>query len=362
MIFIPRYWAYNRTQTATQQFKELVAPVVRIATVIERPGQPTQKSGASGVIIYSEPNELGTGYDTYVLTCNHVVEIPVFTPGEEVESPWGGTMITGRRTGSKYEVEYVEIFNENGASRKVMGRVIAHSPNIIFNLDAEGNFNIKDGDESGDDLALIKLETSEHFSAARFISKERYNNLHIMERIRLVGCSLKDKPIPTSGEVTRLENKWMSTNANMIFGNSGGATYLEETNELIGITNAVRLTSMSQVVTHMGLIRPISCIYTWLDKIGYSFLYDKNFSNAARFATIKMENDNAKFIARDYTRSIEKQLKDLCAVSDKKIKELEGRINDLEELNKASCEQEESNSEPGLSRLILPSKVVIPTK
>jgi len=303
------------------------------------------------VVIYSEPNELGTGYDTYLLTCNHVVELPTLEAG---------------KASTKYEAEDIEFFDEHGNSRKVMGRVVAHSPNVVFDLDTNGNFRVKNDKNSGDDLALIKLDALEHFPAAKLISRERYNNLRIMQRVRLVGCSLGDRPIPTSGEITRLEDEWTSSNADMIFGNSGGAAYLEETNELIGITNAIRLVSAFQALPHMGLIRPVNRIYDWLDTIGYGFLYEKDCSDAVRSAVIREESDGAKFADRDYMRALEKQLKDLRIASDKKVKELEKRIAELEDrLDEILCNEEPSPSPSPLPLpppSILPPKVMIPIK
>jgi len=338
-VVYPQCQAYRQIQAARQQFRELVAPVARIKVLSERPGETPKKGGGSAVVVYSELNELGTGYDTYLLTCNHVIEVPIFEAGEDVKMPWG-SIKTFKKIGTKYETESIEFFDEYGNSRKVMGRIVAHSPNTAFNLDEDGNFSVKDDEKSGNDLALIKLETSEHFSTAKLISRERYKDLYIMQKVRLVGCSLGDKPIPTLGEITRLEEGWTSTSADMIFGNSGGAAYLEETNELIGITNAIRLTTMSQALPHMGLIRPINRIYDWLDTIGYGFLYNENYSSATRFAVIRAESDGLKFAARDQARILEKQLKDSHAASDKKIKELEDKIAELEcRLEEIICNQ-----------------------
>ena len=258
-------------QTLESKVNDLILPVVRI----KGESQQGQWTG-SGVIIYSQPNLTGA-YDSILLTCNHCVEIGA----------------------NQFGVKYVEIFNKDGTSRKVPGRVLAQTNNNTFTEDQDNPVDVNK--PAGEDLALVLLDTQERLPTANLMSRAQLPMIELFDKVRVVGCSLGGKPYHTSGEITILDKLYMSASAQFVPGNSGGAIYLDEGHYFIGITNA-GITP----VWHMGLIRPLVRIYDWFDSIGYKFLYDKS---APKDALI-IEKDKAKF-------EVQQQIKYLLGILDK---------------------------------------------
>ena len=75
---------------------------------------------------------------------------------------------------------------------------------------------------------------------------------------------------------------WLSSSA-IIFGNSGGAVFLKETREFIGVPSRVAVNIMgfsAQAVTHMAFFIPITSIYQFLDDEIFQFIYDDNYTSA----------------------------------------------------------------------------------
>lgn len=305
----------------------LFAPVVRIVSEYDTPYGKRWHRG-TGVIVYSKPNQNGSRYDTYVLTANHVVETPIHDGterGNEQYQYYDMSVV-----GTKHLVTYVEYFHTaTGESIKVPARVIAHSPNNIFGIDKDGNMKLIpehwSGKKSGEDLALLKMESDEQFRAAKLIPADRIVSLKVLDQVRLVGSALADKPVPTLGEISRIEPEigYMQVTAPIIFGNSGGACYLAETGEFIGITNAVRQVStpegLSVPVSHMALVRPIQRIYGWLDSVGYRFIYDPTVSDEFRYEAIQRERYKRHFESKRTKEALQGKIQKL----DRKIEGLE---------------------------------------
>jgi len=314
-IVYREYRSYHDVVVMEQLQKDLMLPAVRIKVELEFRDQKKVGFG-SGAVVYSEPNELGTGYDTYVMTCNHVVEVPIFDEDSPF-NPFEGPKVKG----FSYGVKYVEFFDRFGNSvRKVPARVVAHSPNGIYKVDQDGNMlpdkenkDLRTGHSYGEDIALLKLDTLEPFPVAKLPSEQTLKNLKAFDKIRVVGCALGDKPISTSGEITRIDPDFISINAEIIFGNSGGPCYLENTHELVGFVNMIRGGGFG-AVTHMGFVRPLLRAYNWLNTFGYQFIYDKSVSSSDKFDVIQRDADEQKF------KSIEEKTE-----FRKKIKALEGR-------------------------------------
>ncbi len=284
----------------------MVRPIVRLKGRAELSNGREAKWTGSGVVVYSEPNETKSGFDTYVLTCNHCVEVPIF---DETKSSEFGLALKG----FKYEVDYIQIFNPDNTSRKVMGFVVGQTNNNVFAMNDDGDLVVKTDDTSkdpetgqgaGDDLALIRLNTIEKIPSVKMMPRSKIDDLRLFYKARVVGCSLGGKPYHTFGEITVLENGYMSVNAQFVPGNSGGACYLDETHEFIGITNAG-----PDTVWHMGLIRPLKRIYDWLDKTNHGFIYDRTISSDNKFATIASDRDNEVFANRTEKRALQAELK-----------------------------------------------------
>ena len=225
---------FNSTENMVQ---DLVEPIIRIKG---------KNWFGSGVLVYTKQNEQGT-WDSIVLTNNHCIQI---APGV-------------------YGVEYIEIFRK-GSSVKVPGIVLQQSPNNEFGEGIDNPIITKA--PAGQDLALVLINTDFAPSVARMPTKDL--SLKLFEKIRVVGCSLGGMPRMTDGEITILDTEYMSVNALFAPGNSGGALYLDRTHELIGITNAG-----INGYNWMGMCRDVKNTYKWLDKVGYSFIYDHQKSN-----------------------------------------------------------------------------------
>ncbi len=259
---------------AQKQFDELVMPIVRMKGGVDLPGGRHARWTGSGVIVYSKENALRSGYDTYILTCNHVVEKPIFDPDGPPPAFFGPPPKILRW---EYGVDYVELFNPDGTSRKVQGFVTAQSNNNIFDMNSDGDLVVKAAGEekdefglaAGEDLALVRLQTTEKMPAVKMMPRAGIEKLRRFFAARVVGCSLGGRPYNTVGEITVLQDDYLSVSAQFVPGNSGGAAYLDKTHEFLGITNAG-----PNGVWHMGLIRPLKRIYDWMDKNGYRFVYD----------------------------------------------------------------------------------------
>jgi hypothetical protein len=325
LVLHGEYQRYINIKRSRYQKEMLLSPVVRLISEYDTPYGKKRIRG-SGVIVYSEPSWDGYRYDTYILTANHVVETPIYSgkrlgrPGSIQHEYYDMTPV-----GIKRLVTYVEYFDVNiKTTLKAPAYVVAYSPNNIFDIDKDGNMSLKRedwrGKTGGEDLALLRLETTEPFCAVKLLSPERIGKLKVLDKVRLVGCALADRPVSTSGEITRLEKGYTQVNAPIVFGNSGGACFLEETNELIGISNAMRVTNVPMgprvPVAHMALVRPISRIYDWLKSEEYAFIYDKTVPDTVRYETIQRDKYMRHFaLKREQEKNIE--------VLEKKIKKLE---------------------------------------
>ena len=102
-----------------------------------------------------------------------------------------------------------------------------------------------------------------------------------------VGCSLGHEPMINYGNLMakhdRIENKeyWLST-ANIIFGNSGGAEFLLDGHQFIGITarvSGVQLGFGVDIITWMGFFVPITSIYSFFDDKLFMFIYDGAYTS-----------------------------------------------------------------------------------
>jgi len=227
----------------------MIYPVVRI-TVGETAG--------SGTIIYSKVNEKGT-YSTYILTNNHVIEEAI-TITEEWDSDLQ-QMVKREKRG----IVYVEMFRYKNLSTP------------IGTLKIEADIEIYNKDE---DTAIVKLRSEKLADyIAKLYPRGKEADLKVMDETVAVGCSLAFPPLPTTGIITRKNFQIQSlpyhmSSAQIIYGNSGGAMFLDATGELIGIPSMLVVAGWFTPITHMGLFVPIERIYTWLEKEHYDFIFD----------------------------------------------------------------------------------------
>jgi len=301
---LPYFSGNKDEEIAQRQFDELVLPIVRIKGGVELPDGRSAKWTGSGVIVYSKENTTNSGFDTYILTCNHVVEMPVFSKDSAPSnSPYGPPP---KISGWAYGVDYVELFNPDGTSRKVQGYVVAQSNNNLFETNTDGELVVKTkgepaeyGQGAGEDLALVRLETTEKMPTVKMMPRANIEKLRRFFVARVVGCSLGGRPYNTVGEITVLQDDYMSVSAQFVPGNSGGAAYLDKTHEFLGITNAG-----INPIWHMGLIRPLKRIYDWMDTTGHSFIYNSSILDKVRVATLARDFDRNVAVKKDELQSL----------------------------------------------------------
>jgi len=330
-VVYQEYTVYQEVATLEQLRKDVVLPTVRIKGEVVLPDGRVGRIFGSGVVIYSQKNELGTGYDTYALTCNHVVELPDIGPNS---TPYQLDI-----KGFKYGVKYLEFFDAHSNSiRKVPARVIAHSSNNVLKGDDDGNVTFdwttidpETKQKCGEDVALLKIETSELLPVCKLPSREALKALKMFDKVRVMGAALADKPIPTSGEIAQVDADFVRINAPCIFGNSGGPCFLDSTHELIGLVNMGRGTG-GQFITHMGYIRPMYRIYDWFDKLGFKFLYDKAVPDAERFGKIRADKDEQLFKNIDEKAELQRKLAELGAIN-QSLKEMVDMLKKTGDLN-----------------------------
>jgi len=131
------------------------------------------------------------------------------------------------------------------------------------------------------DLAILKVDSPRLFQCvAPLIPKDKIKSLRLYMDIAVTGCTMAHEPFTTFGQLTFLkeiieQKRYVMYNAGSYFGNSGGALFLRESGELIGVPS--RLTGIQlgfgiDMVTHMGFASHPSRIYEFLMEQELCFL------------------------------------------------------------------------------------------
>ncbi len=237
-----------------EQHERILYPVVRVRT---------EKAGGSGTVIYSKPNpDNGEEYQTFILTCSHVVEAAITT-----KKDWD-SLLKKKIEKEFLEQVQVEIFDYVYLSK------VNSSNSYKADILAYDKYH---------DIAILKLDSPKKVDyVASLIPRDKISDVKLFSPIWTSGCSLGHEPFANPGFITYLsemiDNKlyWMQNGAS-IFGNSGGATFLEETGEQVGIT--ARITTLQlgfgvDVMTWMGFSVAPQRIYEFIDEQELKFLYD----------------------------------------------------------------------------------------
>lgn len=234
--------------TGKEAHERYIYPVVRVSH---------GPFGGSGTIIYSQLNKNGV-YSTYILTNHHVISGAI-----TIEEKWD-TDLQKNVKREKRSIVYVEIFKYRDLSTPI-GTLKVEADIVIYNAD--------------EDMALIKLRSEDQakYVASLFVGKS-YNT---MDETVAVGCSLGFPPLPTAGHITRKNFQLDSlaydmSSSQIIYGNSGGAMFLADTGELIGIPSRLAVIGWGTPIPHMGLFIPIERILDWLEEEHYDFIYDNS--------------------------------------------------------------------------------------
>jgi S1-C subfamily serine protease len=272
---------YPSDQGITEGHKLTLYSIVRIRT---------QTSGGSGTVLYSKlmPNS-GSKYETYVLTNWHVVQTNI-----KVQTKWSTLLKREVKTDvlSDCMVEFFEFEYQSWefGHSSYRAQIVCYDKNM--------------------DLALLRVKSEKRFDyvVRMFPKGEHKERLRMLMPLYAVGCALGHPTLSTQGQLTGFDDiienypYWLST-APTIFGNSGGAIFLAETYEFIGVPSriAVILSGFgADAITHMSFFIPITSVYKFLDEQIFKFIYDATITSTecAERRRIKREMDEREIAIR----------------------------------------------------------------
>ena len=227
----------------------------------------------SGTIVFcgerAEADEDGEyGYSTYALTNHHVVADAIRV--EKTFDPQLGKYITK----DYRDLVQVEVFSYKNRST-ITARTTAEAEIMAYHAKR--------------DVALLRLKTNQEFShVAKILPTEKAREVHIFDKLFIVGCGLGQPPFPTSGMLTGKDvmidyYPYWQTSAPSIYGNSGGAVFLGRTIELMGIPSRISVSGTMfarDAITHIGYFCPPSEIHKFLNDQGYHFVVDPTHTEA----------------------------------------------------------------------------------
>lgn len=226
------------------------------------------KSMGSGTLLYckpADPENHPDEYETLVLTNHHVVEDLI-----SVKEDWDST--AGRKRFREFrEPAIVEFFEYKHKSRVTSkngkeAEIVAWDDKV--------------------DLAVLRLGAIAKFGPiAALASRERMDRgLYAFDEVYCVGSALGEDPVVTRGQLSGFDHKieaqpYLMHTAPSIFGNSGGALYLEETRELIGVPARIAVSGYGNAITHMSYAIPMTTIFKFLDDKDFQYVYDDSFTS-----------------------------------------------------------------------------------
>lgn len=226
------------------------------------------KALGSGTLLYCKPEDPERHpdeFETLVLTNHHVIADLI-----EIKEDWDST--AGRKRFREFrEPAIVEFFEFKYHSRVISkngkeAQIVAWDDKI--------------------DLALLRLGTVAEFGpVARVADRERMERgLYAFDNVYCVGCALGEDPIITHGQLAGFDRKieshpYLMHTAPSIFGNSGGALYLEETRELIGVPARIAVSGYNQAITHLSYAIPTTTIFDFLNDKDFQYVYDPAFTS-----------------------------------------------------------------------------------
>jgi S1-C subfamily serine protease len=256
------------------QHEKFLYPVVRIFS---------EQAAGSGTIINCSPDPENDGdHMTFVLTNHHVVEDLI----KVKEGEWDS--VTKRKREKEYlEKAKVEVFSyvrmsEVDSSNRYSADIVAY--------------------DKDHDLAVLKLDSPTQMKhVADLIPEEKIKDLKLYMGVVVTGCSLAHDPFSSFGNLTYLkeiidQKKYVMVNASSVFGNSGGALFLRETGELIGVPSritAVQLGFGVDILTWMGFAAHPERIYEFLKEQHLEFLFNGDGDYYAAMKRRKKEEKKA---------------------------------------------------------------------
>lgn len=268
-------------KTIDVRHQELLYPCVRVRT---------PKAGGSGTVIYSSKVPKSDDYETYLLTNHHVVENCI-----RIEKKWNALLQREVKSDVRSTVD-TEFFRYKWQSRNV-GATQIQADVVAYDKDQ--------------DIALLKLrDTTPQPYIAKLYPRDAENKLFIFTPVFAVGAALGHPPVVTSGHISGFGDEidnyefWLST-APTIFGNSGGAIFLQETSEFIGIPSRISVVMIGfggDAITHLSYFIPITRIYKFLEEQIFQFIYDPAFTSlqCEKLREKKREEEEQRLVSRDH--------------------------------------------------------------
>jgi S1-C subfamily serine protease len=241
--------------------ERLLYPVVRVFA---------GGSAGSGTVLYSDEDPDSKGdYLTFILTNHHVISDLIKTK-KEFDS-----VLKRQVEKEGIEFAHIEVFSyvnmsEVDSTNRYRAEVVAY--------------------DKDHDLAVLRVLSPRQFEhVATMIPRETIQDLRLFMDVAVSGCSMVHEPFVTFGQLTFLneiidQRKYYMINAGMYFGNSGGALFLKNTGEFIGVPSrltGIRLGFGMDMVTHMGFAAAADRIYEFFDEQELQFIYDPEDSYAA---------------------------------------------------------------------------------
>jgi len=226
----------------------------------------TRNASGSGTVLYSKlKNKSKSEYETYVLTNHHVIDDCI-----KISKEWDPMLEATVKKETRSTVN-VEFYRYKHYSRCI-GRFSVEADIVTYSKDQ--------------DVALLKLRSVEKVPAIAHLYLSSIKDIHVFDKVVACGCQLAHPPIHTRGEIMFMDdeidnyNFWLS-NAQIIFGSSGGGIYLNKNSkyEFIGIPSRIAISGWSDAVTHMGYFIPIDRIFGWLKEEYYHFIYDSKIDS-----------------------------------------------------------------------------------
>lgn len=221
----------------------------------------------SGTVVYQEPTPGEEGmFDTYVLTNEHVVDNLI-----SIKKKWDTVLKREVKVDVVGHPE-VHVFNFSYKSR-VTGASAFMADIVCYDKE--------------EDLALLRVRSTTEFKhVAQMYPEDEINKLIAFMPVWNVGCGLGGIPAITDGRLSGfgidIDNKdFFLVTAPSIFGNSGGATFLAETGEYIGVPARISTYPFgwgADVATHLGYSIPISRIYNFLRDQVFDFIFTEKTS------------------------------------------------------------------------------------
>lgn len=264
--------------------EKMLYPTVRVRT---------DKAGGSGTVIYSKPLPGEENkYETYVLTNCHVISDNI-----RVEKKWSTLLKREVKMDILSECS-VEFFNFEYGSWE-SGQSTYKSEIMCYDKEM--------------DLALLRLKTEKKidYVATLFPKGQHKEKLRMFMGLYAIGCGLGHPPLATQGNLTGFNDiidnyPYFLSSAPTIYGNSGGAVFLEETCEFIGVPSRVAV-SMSgfstNAITHLSYFIPVMSIYKFIEDQIFMFIYDDKITSkeCEKSRKDKRERDE-KMMAIDLSR------------------------------------------------------------